>query len=118
NPPWLFRRAGDKFTMTSLMASGQRLGEKLDNPEFEQQSVPIAPGDILFLYTDGLCEGTDATGDMFGKKRARKVVEQYLSGGPKAVIEGLMQAFLEHNGGKPLDDDVTLAVAMMQQGRG
>jgi serine phosphatase RsbU (regulator of sigma subunit) len=56
-------------------------------------------------------EGKNVEGEMYGKKRMRKSVEGSLAGGPKKVVETLMAEFLQHNEGKELDDDVTLAVA-------
>lgn len=111
NPPWLFKKEDDSYTLQSLVAVGRRLGEIEEMPPFAESSLPITPGDILFMYTDGLTEGKNAAGEMFGKKRVRKAVQAGLSQGPKVVIESLMAEFLAHNGSKPLDDDVTLAVA-------
>ncbi len=110
NPPWLFKKGEGAFQMKSMVAQGMRLGEQRENTAFEEKSVPIAPGDILFLYTDGLIEGKDQGGEMYGKKRARKRIESLLASGPGTIISGLMEEFLVHNGTKPLDDDVTLAV--------
>jgi serine phosphatase RsbU (regulator of sigma subunit) len=116
NPPWLFRREGDGYKMTSLVAMGQRLGEKLDSTEFDEKTVTFGNRDILFLYTDGLLEGMNEQGEMFGKRRVRKIIEANVMGGPKKVVDELMQNFMEYNGDKPLDDDVTLAAALLLPG--
>jgi sigma-B regulation protein RsbU (phosphoserine phosphatase) len=69
NPPWLVSGAtGPKPKHRSLVASGQRLGEAREVHEFEEKTVPLTEGDILFLYTDGLMEGRDLSGEMYGKK--------------------------------------------------
>lgn len=112
NPPWLFRK--DK-TLKSLVATGMRLGEKRDTTDFEEISVPISEDDILLLYTDGLMEGKNQSGEMYGKKRARKVVEAALETGPNGVIIALTADFMAHNGTKPLDDDLTLACAHIKK---
>jgi serine phosphatase RsbU (regulator of sigma subunit)/HAMP domain-containing protein len=112
NPPWVFKKdEKGAFTLNSLAANGTRLGEAMDAAPFEEKSIQVAPGDILFMYTDGLTEGKNHSGDMYGKKKVRKRVEASLARGPKAVVSDLMKEFLAHNGDKPLDDDVTLAVA-------
>lgn len=41
-------------------------------------------------------------------------MEASVGGGPGPVLENLMKEFLEHNKGKDLDDDVTLAVALIK----
>ncbi|OFZ81050.1 MAG: hypothetical protein A2583_13765 [Bdellovibrionales bacterium RIFOXYD1_FULL_53_11] len=111
NPPWLFKRASDKFNLTSLKSTGMRLGEVHEVPDYKELSVKIAPEDMLFLYTDGLLEGTNAVGEQFGKKRAIRLVESKLAEGPEAVIDTALGDFMKHNGLKELDDDLTLAVA-------
>ncbi|MGZ3687061.1 MAG: SpoIIE family protein phosphatase [Bdellovibrionota bacterium] len=113
NPPWLFKNDGSGYKLNSLTAVGQRLGEARDVPEFEEKSLPLGPKDILFLYTDGLTEGKDQAGEMYGKKRVRKMVEASLTGGPEKVINNLVADFMKHNNGKPLDDDVTIATALV-----
>ena len=112
NPPWLFKKEADAYRLNSLVAVGQRLGEARE-AEFEEKEIAIAKGDVLFMYTDGLTEGKDLAGEMFGKKRVRKIVEAQVAQGPKPVVEQLIKEFMAHNEGKPLDDDVTIAVASM-----
>ncbi|HTL12504.1 MAG TPA: SpoIIE family protein phosphatase, partial [Bdellovibrionota bacterium] len=116
NPPWLFSRKGAEFKMQSLVSKGTRAGESRDAPEFPEKKVQLQRGDLLFLYTDGLLEGTNGAGEQYGKKRARQTVEKYLSGGPDGIVDGIMKDFLPYNGDKPLDDDVTLAVAQIRSG--
>jgi serine phosphatase RsbU (regulator of sigma subunit) len=99
--------------MKSLTAVGQRLGESRDAPEFEEKSISIGAEDIVFFYTDGLTEGKNQAGEMYSKKRVKKLVESNLNGGPRNLIQTLMEDFLKHNEGKPLDDDVTIAAAMI-----
>ena len=112
NPPWLFKKTGDSFVLKSLMASGQRLGEARDVPSYEEKTVDIAEGDMLFLYTDGLMEGKNPTEEQYGKKRVKKQVESTLARGAEVSIRELMVQFLIHNTDqKPLDDDVTIAIA-------
>jgi sigma-B regulation protein RsbU (phosphoserine phosphatase) len=113
NPPWLFKKDGDSFKLQSLTGVGQRLGEARDVPPYEEKTVALADGDILFMYTDGLMEGKDAGGAMYGKKRTRKLVEAHLASGPDQVIAELVKDFTEYNAGKSLDDDITLAATQI-----
>lgn len=111
NPPWLFKKSSGKYVLKSLVAVGQRLGEALDSPKFEEKTVPLDAEDMLFLYTDGLMEGKSLAGELYGKKRTRAIIESSLTEGPDKVVENLMADFMKYNEGKPLDDDVTVAVA-------
>ncbi len=118
NPPWLFKKGeGGKFVLKSLTAVGQRLGEYHENTQFEEHEVDIGVGDQLFLYTDGVTEGKNAEGEMFGKKKVRKAVESTLNEGPRAALDKLVTEFLAHNGEKQFDDDVSLAmIEILRQG--
>jgi len=113
NPPWLFKKKGEKWTMKSLTAVGQRLGETMDNSAYEQHELDLSQGDILFLYTDGLTEGKNLSGEMFGKKRVKKSVEESVQLGPYESLQRLTTEFMQHNGEKALDDDVTIAILEM-----
>jgi sigma-B regulation protein RsbU (phosphoserine phosphatase) len=116
NPPWLFKKEGAKYKLNSLVSGGSRLGEQADLPPMEDKTLPIGPDDILFFYTDGLPEGKSVSGDMFGKKRIRQLVEANLAAGPDAIVSTLTKEFLKYNEGKSLDDDVTYIAAKILPG--
>lgn len=111
NPPWLFQKKGDSYQQKSLITKGVRLGEKADLTDLEEKSIKINPKDILFLYTDGLLEGTNAHRVQYGKKQTRKILEANIKSGPEQLLKTLISDFKKHNGTKPYDDDVTLAIA-------
>lgn len=114
NPPWLFTKtASGGYEMKSLIAKGIRLGELPNMRDFEEHSLDLRPNDLLFMYTDGVTEGRNQLGAMFGKKALRKVVEASLVGGPELVISNISKEFKKHNEGKPLDDDITLAAVQV-----
>ncbi|OFZ42191.1 MAG: hypothetical protein A2070_00585 [Bdellovibrionales bacterium GWC1_52_8] len=112
NPVWLFRKEGEAYSLQSLALSGARLGEAREAEDFQEKTVPIQQGDLLFLYTDGILEGMNPDKVMYGKKRLRRLVESQLAQGPEKIVSVLMADFQEFNTAtKALDDDITLAVA-------
>lgn len=42
--------------------------------QYEQQTVQMAPGDVLAIFTDGVTEANNMTGDEFGEDRLREVI--------------------------------------------
>ena len=40
---------------------------------FREITVPFAPGDLLFVYSDGLTEAAAASGEMFGEERSHRL---------------------------------------------
>lgn len=112
-PAWLFRKIDGQRSLVSLGIPGERLGEKQENRSYEEASAEIKPGDILFLYTDGLTEGKNPEGGMYGKKAVRKAIEASLEQGAKSVVENVVQGFMTFSQGHPLEDDITIAAVTM-----
>ena len=71
--------------------------------------VPLAPGDRLFLYTDGVTEAKNAANELFGEERLQEALDA-MTGTPSELIAGL-KAKLEHfSAGVPQSDDITMLV--------
>jgi HAMP domain-containing protein len=66
NPPVLVRRGG--AGPETLTEGGPLLGP-FSGARFERGETALAAGDLLALYTDGVTEGADASGAMWGDER-------------------------------------------------
>lgn len=66
NPP-MIKRNGDKFEYLK-MNSNIALGV-FEDIDFELYETELAPGDIIFTYTDGVTEATNTQGEMFGEDK-------------------------------------------------
>ena len=75
--------------------------------KYTTQEADLAPGNTLFLYTDGLNEAEDAEHRMFGKKRIIEVM-QTTSQQPRTLIEHMTQAVAEFVGDTEQSDDLTM----------
>lgn len=110
NPPWIFTK-GDSGAMerSSLVVRGPRLGEAPEIARVPEKKVQVRSGDVLFMFTDGLTEGKNVTGEMYSKSRLMKAAEETASLGVESLISKLNEEITIHNEGKSLDDDVTMA---------
>ena len=97
------------------MSRGLRLGEGYSVPEFEEKSIQVNSGDLLFLYTDGLIEGKNLDGQQYTKMKAVKKLDSIVGHGPLGIIQTLSLEIDSHNEGKPLDDDITLTAIQIQK---
>ena len=110
NPPLLLRAAGG---CEALPSGGPALG-MWHAAQFAPGSAVLAPGDVLVLYTDGVVEVTNASGEMFGVDRLEQVIRR--AGGclARGLVAAVVDATHDFAGRAGYDDDFTLVVVMRQ----
>lgn len=106
HPPAVHRR-GDQVT---LLGQGDDAGIPLGilrDHRWENASAEFRRGDLLVLYTDGMIEARDASGNAFGIERLAALVG---SGdpAPAATMARVRDAVHAHQGGSVGIDDQTL----------
>lgn len=113
HPPVLLRRDGSSEVeelMTSSLPLGSRLAE-----DFACREVPFGPGDTFLLYTDGLYELTDGTGESYGLERLSQSLESTPPGASAAEIkDALLGDLWTFKGSEHQDDDITFVVVKVR----
>ena len=81
---------------------------------YKARELMLKPGEMLYLYTDGITEQPDQKGELFGEERLRFSVDTMVKGGCAALIRGsspLLGAVLDavhvHGGAVEQADDCT-----------
>jgi phosphoserine phosphatase RsbU/P len=109
NPPLVVRAAGNPEFMT--VAPGLVLGIKPDY-RYASTVLRLAAGDILLLYTDGVTEAMNATGECFGTDRLLRASRLAGTATPRCLVEAVVAAVAAHvQAAEPSDDLTLLAVA-------
>jgi sigma-B regulation protein RsbU (phosphoserine phosphatase) len=104
NPPLLFR--AEESEAVALSRTGILLG--IDpTASFQQDSVQLASGDLLLLYTDGITDAQNAAFDMFGEQRLREVITAHRHETAEALLRAIMAAIHDFAGTAPPFDDIT-----------
>lgn len=67
HPPLLHYEA-QSGKVAHYQLPGKPMGDFPGNSEFLEQSIAIAPGDMLMLYTDGVTEAENTSGEMYGDR--------------------------------------------------
>lgn len=81
---------------------------------FEETSFPtrqarLAPGDTLLLYSDGVTEAMNETGELFGTDRLASLFHEGPASDGETGILRILRAVNEHAGACPQSDDITIA---------
>lgn len=106
----VFRKATE--TVDAIPSGGIALGMIPDNSKIVQEKeIPLEIGDCLMLYTDGITEAKNRTGEMYGLE---KLTESFRKNGYKpsgeAIFDGLTKDFSKFVGEYVQIDDITMIV--------
>jgi sigma-B regulation protein RsbU (phosphoserine phosphatase) len=110
HPPPLIRRADDGYVAALDAVRSFPLG--IDESEtFAERAVELSQGDAAVLYTDGITEMRNSTGEMFSQDRLMRAFGDS-GNGPEEVIRRLRAAVRAHRANDaPAPDDQTLVAA-------
>ncbi|MEV6629720.1 PP2C family protein-serine/threonine phosphatase [Actinoplanes sp. NPDC051470] len=109
HPAPLLLRAG---RVVRELPGGRRMPLGLDHASVQIGEETMEPGDRLLLYTDGVTEARDASGEQFGVHRLIDQAERDAAAGLPApeTLRRLAHAVAGHHDG-PAADDATLLLA-------
>ena len=111
NPP-LTIRSGEWVDFIS-MPKGMALGIVEDTP-YQCARLLLQPGDVLFMYTDGVTEAMNPGFELFSEKRLQEVLGS-LKGAPiEALSQELMQQIMAFADGAEQSDDITMLMVKYQ----
>jgi serine phosphatase RsbU (regulator of sigma subunit) len=105
NPP-LLRRKGGEFEFLKMRRGFVIAG--MPDMVYRESSIMLAPGDELFMYTDGVTEAANNSDELFTEARLLAAANRY-SGRPLkdflSLIKGEIDAFAD---GAAQADDITM----------
>ena len=94
---------------TKLTTGGMALG-LFDGSCYEQETVQLRPGDLLFCYTDGVTEALNVEGEEFGEARLQALLCTFAHLPAEEVRAAVVERVLAWCRGTPQHDDVTFVV--------
>lgn len=92
-----------------LDVNGLILGVKPD-VIYEEKETEMASGDLLILFTDGLTEAENHTGDFFGEDRLEELLREYHLLPTGQIIDRIMEQARLFTGTRSFRDDVTIVL--------
>jgi serine phosphatase RsbU (regulator of sigma subunit)/CHASE2 domain-containing sensor protein len=104
-PALVLRRGADTFE--PLRTCGPPLGVVEGATYKATGAVTLAPGDALFLYTDGVSEAENRKGDLFGSARLEAALRETRGQPARAVVEHVVRRVTGFANGAPQSDDIT-----------
>lgn len=106
NPPLLIKAGGE----TRFVYDGEQPLGMFEDTRYHEYHMSLEPGDVLVLYTDGVTESQNLSGEEFGYNRLVEAVKQSLDKPAREMIASLQMAVLEWTASAGANDDVTFFV--------
>lgn len=103
NPP-LIRHADG--TVTYLKSRPGLVLAGMEGIRYRKNELQFAPGDVLYLYTDGVTEATDLQNELYGEDRLLKVMQQNTD--PETLCGQVKADVAAFVGQAPQFDDITM----------
>jgi sigma-B regulation protein RsbU (phosphoserine phosphatase) len=103
-----------------LVPDGMVVGLKLDNGEmFEhhlvEETIPLQPGDLYLLFTDGISEAMNGRDDLFGESRLGRLVETHAHLPSEELRERVLREIAAFVGDAPQHDDMTMILLKVDE---
>ncbi len=105
NPPFLRRRDG------RLVEIGDFLGPALgvsDQVAFEERTIELDAGDLLFLFTDGVTEAADSQKRFFDLHGLEGALSRLHAADPRRAVEDVQAGLDAFTAGAAQADDITM----------
>ena len=110
NPPLVGRKTADKITWDYIQMKhpGFVVGVR-KKAAFNMEYLTLAPGDTLYLYTDGVTEAMDEEGNLYGEERLKDTLDRIRSVATvQEVLFAVKEDLTRHVGTAEQSDDITM----------
>ncbi len=112
NPP-LVRHADGRFEFLKVHAN--LVLATMEGIKYIKHETSLVPGDIVFLYTDGVTEATNADNELYGEARLEKILNSRDFKDMKEICDTVKADVDSFVGEAPQFDDITM-VAFIYKG--
>ncbi|MCH1552472.1 SpoIIE family protein phosphatase [Bacteroidota bacterium] len=107
NPPYIVRANDNRIE--ELDQGGVMLGimEEIDLPK---ATLSIDKGDILMLFSDGVTEATNPSGELFSEERFEQWLLDHNQLSAEEMKDALLKTLRDYADGSPQSDDITFII--------
>ena len=108
HPPFLLHRRNTGET--TLVEQPSNLLGAMPNMAFEEQTISVGPGDTLFVYTDGLTDRVNETGEFYSIDRVAGLIESSRDADLGTVYDAIYADVTGFVASEEFKDDIAFVV--------
>jgi serine phosphatase RsbU (regulator of sigma subunit) len=105
NPP-LVKHADGTYEYLKSRAGFVLAG--MEGVRYRKNELTLAPGDAIYLYTDGVTEATNMSEELYGEERLKKVLDEHKDEAVEKICAEVKKDVDEFVGEAPQFDDITM----------
>lgn len=110
HPPPVIVRAADMACHLCKPASPDLVTGLMENISYQSHTARLGPGDTLFLYTDGISEAVDNSGNFFGEDGMIRTLDHCHGQDAENIASSILAAIDKFTNGAEPNDDRTILV--------
>lgn len=107
NPPIFVKK--DSNNVTLLNPTGPVFGPT-PNAKYSVESINILPGDLLFIYSDGVTDSADSKFNNYGEERLIKLLKKIKNKSAKEIAYTVLEDVIKFSKRGAYSDDKTIVV--------
>lgn len=78
------------------------------NSRYEEKEIPLKPGDVFFIYTDGVTESFNAAGKMLSEEGLFQEIKSLIGETPGKIVKQITDTLIKFRGAEPQHDDIAM----------
>ncbi len=106
NPPFI--RYADGTVQMIDITNGKFPLAVAEDVDYENFTVPLPPGSVFFIYSDGVTDAANPAGDYFGEENLKKSLGLVPDDSVEALVESMMTEIRTFADGAKQSDDITI----------
>lgn len=109
--PLVVRRADDGQVLVCRLEIGGMVLGLFPEQQYEEGCAALSPGDRLVVFSDGVTEAADPSGEMFGEERLVAALRTHAGDDIERLPALVLEAVGRFVGASPQQDDITIIAA-------
>ncbi len=79
-----------------------------EEARYHESTIMLSPGEIIFLYTDGITEASSSSEELFSDERLEREISTFPKGSMELLVKSMQERMEHFSDGVPQTDDITM----------
>lgn len=79
-----------------------------------KKEIPLKPGDVFFIYTDGVTESFNTAGKMLSEDGTLQEIKSLIGEAPDGIVSRMISTLSQFRGGASQHDDIAMIAVRVE----